>query len=124
MTKSLLSAGLLLLILLPGCSKSHTPQPGLIGQWRLDDVVSVDPGWIVDYAAGVVIELRTDSTYTQRTPWGANFSGIYSTADSAAISFLYLRMTGDTTTYRYQMQLNGLKLSLTGKFAIEYYHKL
>jgi hypothetical protein len=110
------------------CSKSHTPQPGLIGQWKLDYVASVNPAWTIDYAGGVVLELRADSTYTQKFPWGSSKSGTYSTAvfgsGSAAVSFIYLKAAGDSTISESQMQLNDLKLTLTGKYAIEYYFKL
>ncbi|MBN8852913.1 MAG: hypothetical protein BGO55_14735 [Sphingobacteriales bacterium 50-39] len=128
MMKSLPSVGLLLFTLLSGCSKSHSPQPGLIGQWRLDNAVSVTPGTVIDYAAGAVLELRSDSTYAQMISGRVGVSGTYSTADSSigtvSHSFLYLKATGDTTIYRYEMQLNDLKLTLTGKYAIEYFRKL
>jgi hypothetical protein len=128
MIKSLLSVGLLLLVLLPGCGKSHSPQPGLTGRWRFDDAVSVNPGWVVDYATGGVLELRSDSTYTQTAPWGTIVSGTYSTAVSntgtVSHSFLYLKITDSSTVSPFEMQLNDLRLTLTGKYAIEHYHKL
>jgi len=128
MIKSLLSVGLLLLLLLPGCSKSHSPQPGLTGQWQLDGAVSVNPGWTIDYAAGAMLELRSDSTYALMALGGTTGSGTYSTAVSStgtvSHSFLYLKATDSSTVSAFEMQLNDLRLTLTGKYAIEYYHKL
>ena len=128
MIKSLLSVGLLLLVLLPACSKSHSPQPGLTGRWRFDGAVSVNPAWVIDYATGGVLELRSDSTYTQTASWGTVGTGTYSTSVSntgtVSHSFLYLKATGDTTASAFEMQLNDLRLTLTGKYAIEYYQKL
>ncbi|HEY8968388.1 MAG TPA: hypothetical protein VIM64_04835 [Puia sp.] len=130
MIKSFLSIGLLLLVLLPGCSKSHSPQPGLTGRWRFDDAVSVDPGWVIDYAPGGVLELRPDSTFTftQPAPGGMVGTGTYSTTVSntggVSHSFLYMKATDSSTVSAYEMRLNGLKLTLTGKYAIDYYHKL
>ena len=128
MIKSFLSIGLLLLVLLPACSKSHSPQPGLIGRWRFVDAVSVNPAWVIDYATGGVLELRSDSTFTQTASWGTVGTGTYSTAvfytGTVSHSFLYLKATDSSTVSAFEMQLNDLKLTLTGKYAIEYYHKL
>jgi hypothetical protein len=128
MIKSLLSVGLLLLILLPGCSKSHLPQPGLTGRWQFDDAVSVNPAWVIDYAPGGVLELRSDSTFIQSTSSGTVGTGTYSTAVSntgiVSHSFLYLKITDSSTVSGFEMQLNDLRLTLTGKYAIDYYHKL
>jgi len=128
MIKSLLSVGLLLLIVLPGCSKSHTPQPGLIGQWKLVSATDLTGAPTIDYAAGSMIELRSDSTYFLRAVWGITGTGTYSISVSntgiALPSFLYLKDAGSSTSSRYEMQLNGLKLTLTGMYAIEYYQKL
>ncbi|HEY8967463.1 MAG TPA: hypothetical protein VIM64_00185 [Puia sp.] len=128
MIKSLLSVGLLLLVLLPGCSKSHSPQPGLTGRWQFDDAVSVNPAWVIDYAPGGVLELRSDSTFIQSTSSGTVGTGTYSTAVSntgtVSHSFLYLKITDSSTISGFEMQLNDLRLTLTGKYAIEYYHKL
>jgi hypothetical protein len=128
MTKFLSAMGLLLLILLAGCSKSHSPQPGLTGRWQLDDAVSVDPGTVVDYAGGSVLELRSDSTYTFMVPRGTVSSGTYGTSASgigiAVFYFLYLKEAGGSDSSRFQMNLVDLKLTLTGRYAIEHYHKL
>ncbi|HEY4207665.1 MAG TPA: hypothetical protein VGM31_12660 [Puia sp.] len=127
MIKSMLAVGLLLLFLLPGCSKSHSPKPGLVGRWQLDDAVSVNPGTVVDYARSV-LELRSDSTYAQTSSWGNVGSGSYSTANSnigiASYSLLYLKPAGSSDVFRYEMQLIDLKLTLTGEYAIEHFHKL
>jgi hypothetical protein len=128
MLKSLLPVGLLLLILAPGCSKSHSPQPGLIGQWQLSNAVSVTPGTVIDYAAGMVLDLRSDSTYTQTISGRIIGSGAYSTyivnVGIVPSYFITFKPAGSATIYTEGMQVGGLRLNLYGKYATEYFQKI
>jgi len=127
MVKSLLPIGLLLLILLPGCSKTHSPQPGLIGQWRFESVVSVIPQTATDYAIGEVLELRPDSTYKIIFLQSLVESGTFSTsvynAGTTPTSFITFKPAGNNNIYRRVMQLDGLKLYLKGVDITEVYQK-
>jgi hypothetical protein len=119
--------GLLFLFLLSGCSKSHSPQSGLIGQWKLDYAESVTPGTVLEYVEGIVLDLHADSTYKEAIPRGVSLSGTFGAAvsinDTVSHSYLYLKAAGADTASRFAMQLAELRLTLKGQYAIEYYHK-
>ena len=113
MSRPFFTMGTFLLILLGACSKSHSPQPGLMGQWRLINITGGIAGGVVDYGPSV-LQLQPDSSYTIKYSWPTSTSGTYS------ISINRVGITSDTVisfrtgsyTYQKLLQLNNLQLKL------------
>ena len=120
---------LLLILLLPACSKSHSPQPSVTGQWRLVQVVNMigyNPTTIDSSNEIVTLQLGLDSSYTKTN------AGILTETGTYSIAFLPSRSVADTmisfrpvnnNTYNRVLRLNGLQLSLHGVDAYEVYHR-
>jgi len=132
MVKNLFVIGVLLLILLQACSKSHLPQPGLMGQWRLMKVVTtigITPT-IIDYSNETqVLQLQPDSSYKKMNAGTLTESGVYHIAvyptgsvPDTAISF-HPGGSSSYDSYTRVLHLDGLQLYLKGVDTYQLYQK-
>lgn len=121
--------GSLLLMLLPACSKSHSPQPGLIGQWRLTKSVnSIGIVWSEkDYdPIERLLQLRPDSTYVILDHLVPIESGGYNISLLTGGNLLETMISfrpRNRVVYQRLVQLNGLQLYLNFLDGYDLYEK-
>jgi len=127
---SCLLLGLLLMSLLQGCSKSHSPKPGFIGQWWLmstDHAYGLGGVSTTDYSPGShVLQLQPDSSYTKKIGGSISESGRY------RIIFYNVNNIRDTVisftatsgnSYNNMVRTNGLQMILGGVDNFDLYRK-
>ena len=120
--------GALLLILLQACSKSHSPKPGLMGQWRLIKVVNtlnMNPGTIGYDQETLVLQLKPDSTYMKTNAGALAESGTFSIVfNSRSVSDTTISFSpSNNDPYTRVAEISGLELHLRDVDSYEVYHK-
>jgi len=129
MSRPFFIIGCLLLMLLPACSKSHSPQPGLIGQWRLTrSVNTIGIVWSEKNYDPLVrlLQLLPDSTYIVLDHLVPIESGSYNISLLTGGNLLETMISfrpRNSVVYQRLMRLNGSQLYLNFSYGYDLYEK-